>query len=64
MVYRAYRVPYEWVPQLEKTEEKEIIPLDIAAFRVPNAAETGTESVVTVEGHNHWHWRFLCSDIG
>ncbi len=50
MVYRAYRVPYEWVPQLEKPEEKEITPLDIAAFRVPNAAEAGTESVVTVEG--------------
>ena len=32
-----------------KPEEKEIIP-DIAAFRVPNAAEAGTESVVTVEG--------------
>lgn len=33
-----------------KPEEKEITPSDIAAFRVPNAAETGTESVVTVEG--------------
>ena len=42
-------VPYEWVPQLENQRRKKL-PLDIAAFRVPNAAEAGTESVVTVEG--------------
>ncbi len=50
MVYRAYRVPYEWVPQLDKPEETEIVPLNIAEFRVPNAASTGTDSVVTVAG--------------
>jgi hypothetical protein len=50
MVYRAYRLPYEWVPQLEKPEEKEIVPLDVASFRVPNAAGTGTDSVVAVAG--------------
>jgi Arylsulfotransferase (ASST) len=50
MVYRAYRVPYDWVPQLDQPEEKEIVPLQIAEFRVPNAAPIGTDSVVTVAG--------------
>ena len=50
MVYRAYRVPYDWVPQLDQPEEKEIVPLQIAEFRVPNAAPIGTDSVATVAG--------------
>jgi len=27
MIYRAYRYPYEWVPQEEKPIEKEIKPV-------------------------------------
>ena len=50
MVYRAYRVPYEWVPQLQKPEEVAIEPLDVANFRVPGAAQSGTNSVVEVAG--------------
>lgn len=50
MVYRAYRVPYEWVPQLQKPEEAAIEPIDVANFRVPGAAPAGTESVVEVAG--------------
>ena len=60
MVYRAYRVPYEWVPQLEKPEEKEIVPLQIATFRVPNAATIGTESVVTVAGTTSYEDGAFC----
>ncbi|MDP6179053.1 MAG: aryl-sulfate sulfotransferase [Desulfatiglandales bacterium] len=37
MVYRAYRVPYEWVPQLEKSEEKALPRLDNANFRIPGS---------------------------
>jgi hypothetical protein len=33
-VYRAYRLPYEWVPQLKKPVEKAVIPLDNSQFRV------------------------------
>lgn len=33
MVYRAYRVPYEWIPQLEKPEEVSIKPVDIDISR-------------------------------
>lgn len=41
MVYRAYRYPYDWVPQLDKPDETAIARLDPANFRVPGAAEPG-----------------------
>jgi hypothetical protein len=50
MVYRAYRVPYEWIPQLEKPEEKPIPRIDCKQFRMPGAAEPGEHGVVTVAG--------------
>ncbi len=34
-VYRAYRVPYGWVPQLEKPVERAVKPSDNSAFHVP-----------------------------
>lgn len=37
LVYRAYRVPYDWVPQVEKPEEKAIPRLDNSQFRVPGS---------------------------
>ncbi|MGL4308469.1 MAG: aryl-sulfate sulfotransferase, partial [Cetobacterium sp.] len=33
MIYRAYRVPYDWVPQLEKPEETPIEKIDVSTFR-------------------------------
>ncbi|MNV80307.1 hypothetical protein D3C71_1739040 [compost metagenome] len=48
MVYRSYRLPYEWVPQLAKPEEKAIEPIDASQFRVPGAAAKGSDSVVSV----------------
>jgi len=40
-VYRAYRVPYDWVPQLEKPVEQPIVPPSNAEFRVePEAMKT------------------------
>ena len=33
-VYRAYRVPYEWVPQLKKPMERAVIPPDNSQFRI------------------------------
>mgnify|MGYP000621265042 CR=1 FL=1 len=38
-VYRAYRYPYDYVPQLDTPEEVPVEPLDITTFRVPGAAE-------------------------
>ena len=38
MIYRAYRYPYDYVPQLEKPEEIAIAKIDNMSFRVPGAA--------------------------
>lgn len=37
MVYRAYRVPHEWIPQLEPPEEKAVPRIDNSKFRVPGS---------------------------
>jgi len=50
MVYRAYRVPYEWVPQMEKPEEKPVPCLEVTTFRVPGSAALGPQRVTEVEG--------------
>ena len=50
MVYRAYRVPYEWVPQLEKPKEVPIPRIDVKTYRVPGAAPAGTQRVTAVSG--------------
>jgi hypothetical protein len=34
-VYRAYRVPYAWIPQLEAPKERAVTPPARAEFRVP-----------------------------
>jgi len=44
-IYRAYRYPYDWVPQLEKPKEIAIIPPDNLIFRLPNAAGPEYETV-------------------
>ncbi len=51
MVYRAYRVPYDWIPQLEKPDETSIEPIDIRTFRVPGASVgEGTGKVTAIDG--------------
>ena len=51
MVYRAYRAPYEWVPQATHGEEVSIEPLDVETFRVPGASKgAGTGKVTVVAG--------------
>lgn len=42
MVYRAYRAPYDWVPQEEKPEEVAIERIDPKEFRLPGAAPFGS----------------------
>ncbi len=34
-VYRAYRVPYDWIPQLSHAQEKAVTPPPAGEFRVP-----------------------------
>ena len=50
LVYRAYRAPYDWVPQLETPREKAIGRLDVTTFRVPGAAAIGRDRVVEIRG--------------
>lgn len=50
MVYRAYRAPYEWVPQLDTPKEVPIKPIDVTTFRVPGAAPLGRHKETVVEG--------------
>lgn len=50
MIYRAYRVPYEWIPQLDLPEEINIEKLDVTTFRVPGAAQPGAKRITTVTG--------------
>lgn len=50
MIYRAYRVPYEWVPQLDKPEEIAIAPVDVTTFRMPGAAAPGPRRIIETEG--------------
>ena len=47
-VYRSYRIPYEWVPQLDPPEERPIPRLDNSKFRVD---DSGTEraTVATIK---------------
>jgi hypothetical protein len=50
MVYRAYRVPYAWVPKIDPPKESPIAPIDIKTFRVPGASPVGPKKVINVEG--------------
>jgi hypothetical protein len=50
MVYRAYRAPYEWVPQCAAPREIPIISRDNASFRVAGAAPPGRDRDVAVAG--------------
>jgi len=59
-VYRAYRVPYDWVPQLEKQEEMEIKPVNKSQFRVPGSEYKDEIGVVEVEGTTGFGQTQLC----
>jgi hypothetical protein len=48
-LYRAYRAPYQWVPQVEKPEEKAIPRLDNTKFRVPGSPREKAGKVTRVQ---------------
>jgi hypothetical protein len=50
LVYRAYRYPYDWVPQLERPREQAVERLDVKTFRVPGAAPLGRDRSIAVRG--------------
>ena len=49
MVYRAYRLPYDWVPQLARPEERAIPRLDNRKFRVPGSPRRKAGKVTTLK---------------
>jgi hypothetical protein len=51
-VYRAYRAPYEWIPQLRQSVEIPVKKIEVRDFRMPGAAPRETQRVVEVEGCN------------
>ena len=50
LIYRAYRYPYSYVPQLTAQEEVAIAPVDNTTFRLPGAADAAFAESVTVSG--------------
>jgi arylsulfotransferase ASST len=34
-VYRGYRLPYDWIPQIERPRERAVVPPPLTNFRVP-----------------------------
>lgn len=49
MVYRSYRVPYEWVPQVTKPVEKAIPQPDNSKFRVPGSPRVKVQKRTTLK---------------
>ncbi len=45
VVYRTYRVPYEWVPQAHRPEEKAVPRQDNSRFRVPGPKIPGRHRI-------------------
>jgi hypothetical protein len=50
MVYRAYRVPYDWAPQAAKPVEKAVPRPDNNAFHVPGSVVKKPQKVTRVKG--------------
>ena len=48
-IYRAYRVPYEWVPQLDRPEETAVQKIDNSRFRVPGSEWKEEKGVIVIE---------------
>lgn len=48
LIYRAYRIPYDWIPQLTKPKEEAVIPPKNEDFHLPGAADPSFNSEKTV----------------
>lgn len=59
-VYRAYRAPYEWVPQLDTPEEIAVEPVHVGKFRVPGSEWKEDRSVLDVKGTLGYYPLQLC----
>lgn len=59
-VYRAYRYPYDYVPQLAKPDELPVEPVDNRNFRLPNAKPKGPQQITEVPGA--WNYPEVVGD--
>ena len=50
MVYRSYRYPYDYVPQVPVPAEKAIAPIDNEDYRLPGAKSKEFRRMVDVKG--------------
>jgi len=48
-IYRAYRVPYDWVAEVDRPKEKAIERIDIREFRVPGSPQKKAGKVIRVK---------------
>ena len=44
-LYRAYRYPYEWIPQVDEPEQIPIRKIDCSSFRVPGSVDNRPQNV-------------------
>ncbi len=51
MIYRAYRLPYEWAPQAARMPETAVMPPDNNKFRVPGASRRAPLKVTKIKLH-------------
>jgi hypothetical protein len=54
MVYRSYRYPYDYIPQLEEPEEIAIPRLDRTTYRVPGVKEKAPKNVIKLESGDEY----------
>jgi len=54
MVYRSYRYPYDYIPQIEKPAEIAIPRLDRTTFRVPGVSEKAAKNVILLESGDEY----------
>ncbi len=47
-IYRAYRVPYEWIPQMEQPKEIAVNRIDISRYRVPGFEYKEEQGVIEI----------------
>jgi len=48
-IYRAYRTPYQWAPQVDKPEEKAVPRIDNSKFRVPGSLQKRARKVTMIK---------------
>jgi hypothetical protein len=60
-LYRAYRYPYEWIPQIDPPAQIPIHKIDCASFRVPGSVDSQPKNVSLFdEGDEYANTTQLC----